>query len=111
MHSVMVGRFNDLNLIRIPPINLSSMIMNPLVTQFLTLLTLSQVVIAALKASIMALKSIPQAKKQKERFCFNTAKFRWCVWMLVGVHVHKLCHSNVLVGFGCVNCMLFAIIF
>ena len=107
MHSVTVGRFNDLKLIRIPPITLSSMIMNPLVTQFLTLLTWSQVVIAALKTSIMALKSIPQAKKQKEGFCFNTAKFRWCVWMLVGVHVHKLCHSNVLVGFGCVNRMFF----
>lgn len=75
MHSVMVGRFNDLNLIRIPPINLSSMIMNPLVAQFLTLLTLPQVVIAALKASIMALKSIPQAKKQKERFALTPQSF------------------------------------
>lgn len=28
----------------------------------------------------------------------------------MGVHVHKLCHSNVLVGFGCVNCMLFLFI-
>lgn len=108
MHSVMVGRFNDLQLIRIPPIDLSSMIMNPLVTQFLMLLTLPQVVIAALKASIMALKSIPQAKKQKERFALTSQSFVGvcgCLWACTFINfVILMCLLDLGVWIACFFC-------